>query len=262
MTTEPTTDRSTTDEAASTTDPGAATGPVDGAAAAPVDTAKPKVTRARVKTSGAAPRGRAKATSKPGNAAKSSKAATATPSAVELPPATALVPVPMALSETGAVRADRVEIIQGGAERVEAATVSVNQGGIGSADARTIDVRQGGIGRASATDIAVSQGSIGYARGERVSLEMGAVGAAIGDEVRVTQSMSGFVGAQGEATVDQSLVSTLIADRVTIRQPSAVLLLIARQVDGTVRPLLDWRGALAAGAVAGIVMGLLRLGRR
>jgi hypothetical protein len=168
----------------------------------------------------------------------------------------------MALGETGTVRADRIEISQGGAERVEATTVSITQGGIGSADARTIDVRQGGIGRASATDIAVSAGSIGFARGERVSVEMGALGAAMADEVRVTQSMSAIVAAQGEATVDQSLVSTLIADRVTIRQPSAVLLLIARQVDGTVRPLLDWRGALAAGAVAGIVIGLLRFGRR
>ena len=89
-----------------------------------------------------------------------------------------------------------------------------------------------------------------------------AVGAAIGDDVRVTQSTSGFVAARGEATVDQSLVGTLIGDRVTIRQPSAVFLLIARQVDGTVRPLLDWRGALAAGAVVGAVIGLFRLRRR
>lgn len=226
------------------------------------ETAAPKVTRARVKTSGAAPRGRGKPATKTEAVSKPTTKAAAGPPAATLKPAAPLVPVPMALSETGIVRADRIEISQGGAERVEATSVSITQGGIGSADARTIDIRQGGIGRASATDIAVSQGSIGYARGERVSVEMGAVGAAIGDEVRVTQAMSGFVAAQGEATVDQSLVSTLIADRVTIRQPSAVLLLIARQVDGTVRPLLDWRGALAAGAVAGIVIGLLRFGRR
>jgi hypothetical protein len=160
------------------------------------------------------------------------------------------------------VRADRVEITQGGADRVEATSVSVTQGGLGKADARTVDVRQGGIGRAHATDIAVSSGSIGFAQGGRVSLEMGAVGAAVGDEVRVTQVVAGFVAARGEATVDQSLVSTLIGDRVTIRRPSAVLVLIARQVDGTVRPLLDWRGAVAAGVAVAIVLGLLRLGRR
>ena len=247
MTIEPTTDRPTPADGESTTD----------------EAPKPKVTRARVKTSGAAPRGRPKAATKTGTAPKqAAKAAATAPPAATLKPASPLVPVPMALSETGTVRADRIEISQGGAERVEATTVSVTQGGIGSADARTIDVHQGGIGRANATDIAVSAGSIGFARGERVSVEMGAVGAAMADEVRVTQSMSAIVAAQGEATVDQSLVSTLIADRVTMRQPSAVLLLIARQVDGTVRPLLDWRGALAAGAVAGIVIALLRFGRR
>ena len=44
--------------------------------------------------------------------------------------------------------------------------------------------------------------------------------------------------------------------------PSAVLLRIAGRVDGSVRPLLDWRGGLAAGVVAGIVIGLVRVGRR
>lgn len=162
----------------------------------------------------------------------------------------------------GTVRANRVEIAPGGADRVEASSVSVSQGGIGTAVATSVDVRQGGIGQASATDIALSQGAIGFARGDRVSLEMGAIGAVIGDEVRVTQAISNLVAGRGEVTVDQSLVSTLIGYRVTIRQPSAVLLLIAGRVDGSVRPLLDWRGGLAAGAAAGLVIGLLRAGRR
>lgn len=196
---------------------------------------KPKVIPARVTTSGAAPRGRPKAAGK-------------------TPPAEPNAP--------GIVRADRLEITQGGVDRVEATSVSIIQGGIANAAARTIDIRQGGIGRAKATDIAVSAGSIAIARGERVSIEMGGVVAAIGDDVRVTQSMSGFVAARGETTVDQSLVGTLIGDRVTIRQPSAVLVLIARQVDGAVRPLLDWRGVAALGAAVGVVIGLFRIGRR
>jgi len=167
-----------------------------------------------------------------------------------------------AASPPDTIRADRVEISQGGAERVEATSVSIMQGGVGTAVATTVDVRQGGIGQASATDIALSQGAIGFARGERVSLEMGAIGAAVGDDVRVTQAMANIVAARGDVTVDQSLVSTLIGYRVTIRQPSAVLLIIAGKVDGSVRPLLDWRGGLAAGAAAGLVIGLLRAGRR
>ncbi|MGH2474093.1 MAG: hypothetical protein ACRDIL_02420 [Candidatus Limnocylindrales bacterium] len=125
-----------------------------------------------------------------------------------------------------------------------------------------IEIRQGGIGRAHAEDIAVSNGGIGFARGGRVSLEMGAIGAAVAEgEARVTQSLAGIV-AGNDTMVDQSLVNTLVARRVTIRQPSAILLLVAGRVDGTVRPLLDWRGALAAGAAAGLVMGLLRRARR
>jgi hypothetical protein len=249
MTIEPTIDGSTTGDS----DPEAATTAGDAAPDAG-DASQPKVVRAHAKTSGRAPRSRSKASTPP-----ATKPAL---KAVMLGPATAIVPALEADVDDTTVRADRVEISQGGADRVEATTVSITQGGIGTADARTIDVRQGGIGRASATDIAVSQGGIGFAQGERVTLEMGAIGVAIGDEVRVTQSTAGYVAARGDATVDQSLVSTLIADGVTFRQPSAVLVLIARQVDGTVRPLLDWRGALAAGAVAGILIGLLRRGRR
>jgi hypothetical protein len=240
-----------------------ATDPVDDATAeAPGGAPTSKVTRARATTSGVAPKGRPKSATGAEAAAAKREIQASAGTAVGPGRATAVVPGPDVAGTDDVVRADRVEIAQGGARRVEATTVTVAQGGIGSADARAIDVRQGGIGRASATDIAVSAGSIGFARGERVSIEMGALGAAVGDEIRVTQSMAGFVAAQGDATVDQSLVSTLIADRVTIRQPSAVLVLIARQVDGSVRPLLDWRGALAAGGAAGLVIGLLRRGRR
>jgi hypothetical protein len=100
------------------------------------------------------------------------------------------------------------------------------------------------------------------ARGSRVSVEMGAIGAIVGaDEARLTQGAVGFAAA-GEALIDQSIVNTLIAGRVTIRQPSAVVVLIAGRVDGSVRPLLDWRGALAAGAAAALILGILRRGRR
>jgi hypothetical protein len=37
--------------------------------------------------------------------------------------------------------------------------------------------------------------------------------------------------------------------------------LFARRVVGDVRVLLDWRGAIAFGAAAGFVMGLMRRGR-
>jgi hypothetical protein len=37
-----------------------------------------------------------------------------------------------------------------------------------------------------------------------------------------------------------------------------VVFLLARRVEGPVRALFDWRGAIAFGAVAGLVASLLR----
>jgi hypothetical protein len=49
---------------------------------------------------------------------------------------------------------------------------------------------------------------------------------------------------------------------VTISRPSAVLVMIALKVTGEVRPLLDWRGALAAGAAVALVSGVFKVLRQ
>jgi hypothetical protein len=168
---------------------------------------------------------------------------------------------PSAASDEEATRADRIEINQGGLRSAEASSISVRQGGMSIANADAIDIMQGGIGRAQATDIAVTQGGIGLAQGDKVSLDRGMVGATFGRETRLVQSMSNLV-VGSEATVDQSIVGTLVSGRVTVRQPSAIGVVIAGRVDGTIRPILDWRGAAAFGAVFALVLGIVRRARR
>jgi len=80
-------------------------------------------------------------------------------------------------------------------------------------------------------------------------------------ELDIAQGGAGSVLAQ-RVRIEQSFVRTLIAQQVEIHRPSAVLVLIAQRVSGDVRPLLDWRGALAMGAAFGIVAGLFGRGRR
>lgn len=136
-------------------------------------------------------------------------------------------------------------------------TVRMRQGGADVVSATNVDVSMGGIGRAQASDIAVSQGGIGLARAERVSVEMGGIGAAIGGEVRLTQGGAGVVLAR-EARVEQGFVRTLIANNVVAERTTGVLFLLAGRVDGNVRAVLDWRGALAFGAAFGLVTALFR----
>ena len=159
------------------------------------------------------------------------------------------------------VEATTVNITQGGAGEVEAESVTVAKGGIAAASAEDITVTQGGIGRAEADDIAVRMGAIGFARGERISVELGAIGVAIGSDVSVTQGFARTVVARN-AVVHQGGARTIVAGNVTLEGRSNTVLLVARKVEGDVRTLLDWRGALAVGAGLAIAAGLLRLGKR
>ncbi|HEX5590617.1 MAG TPA: hypothetical protein VFX65_10045 [Candidatus Limnocylindrales bacterium] len=127
--------------------------------------------------------------------------------------------------------------------------------------ADAVEVRQGAVGRIDATEVEVTQGAVGAIRAEHVLVQMGGVGAALGGEVSINQGGAGSVLAQN-VRIEQSFVRTLVGQHVEIHRPSAVLVLIAQRVSGDVRPLLDWRGALALGAVFGIAAGILGRGRR
>ena len=103
----------------------------------------------------------------------------------------------------------------------------------------------------------MSKGAIGLARGERVSVELGALGVGLGRDVRLTQGIArNLLG--GNVRVEQAAVGAVAAGRVTIERTTAVGILLAGRVDGSVRPFLDWRGALAFGAAFGLLLGILR----
>jgi hypothetical protein len=140
---------------------------------------------------------------------------------------------------------------------VSGETINVTQAGLQNVNATNIDIRQGGIGRAQATDIAISQGGIGLARGDRVSVELGGVGVALAGELHVTQGGIGSVLAR-DVRIEQSAVRMLVANEVHAERTTGVMVMIARRVDGNVRTLLDWRGALAFGAAFGVIVSLFR----
>jgi hypothetical protein len=124
-------------------------------------------------------------------------------------------------------------------------------------DDRRLMIQQGGIGAAKAAEVSVSQGGIGALQAEQVSVEMGAVGAAMTNELRVHQGMVGAVLAR-DARFEQAGVRALVANRVHFGPNSGAGVVLAAHVDGDVRTLFDWRGALAFGAAAGLVLGVLR----
>ncbi|MFL5677586.1 MAG: hypothetical protein ACJ77X_08135 [Chloroflexota bacterium] len=172
----------------------------------------------------------------------------------EAPPTAAeasdLVPAATAIPEN-------VTITNGGIDFAQATNVTVSQGGISRVEASRVDVRQGGIARADARDVTVSMGGIALAKADSVSTEMSGVALSVAGESTVTQSFVRTMFAK-EVQVDQGAVWNLAAGKVTFQRRGIAGVVIAGKVDGEVRALLDWRGALALGGVAAVLMAIAR----
>jgi hypothetical protein len=130
-----------------------------------------------------------------------------------------------------------------------------------SLSAERVEMRLSAVGRVEGSELQVAQGAIGAARADRVQIDRGALGAAMSGEVELSRSYARSILAR-QVQLDRAAARVIIAADVRADQ-SAAMFLIARKVDGNVKVLFDWRGALAFGAVAGLVFGIVaRLRRR
>jgi hypothetical protein len=125
------------------------------------------------------------------------------------------------------VEADEVHIQQAGINRVFAGVVEMDTGGAVTIDAETVSLSEsvGLVVRAEVLDANDCSGGVLVAR-----------------DMRLTNSRAGLA----------------IADHADLRDSSTVVLL-ARQVNGPVETVLDTRGAILAGLVAGVAAGLVWL---
>ena len=130
----------------------------------------------------------------------------------------------------------------------------------GALTAGDMNLRMGGVGALRADRVQVQLGGVGAAQATQVDVQLGGVGAVLAREAHVQIGTAGSIAAR-DAYVEQGLVRTLVAQRVTINRPTGVLVMIAQHVSGDVRPMIDWRGALAAGAAIGLGLVLSRIRR-
>jgi hypothetical protein len=124
-----------------------------------------------------------------------------------------------------------------------------------SIHADRVEMRLSAVGRVEGGELIVEQGAVGAARADRVSIDRGALGAAMAGNVELSRGYARSILAR-QVQLDRSAARIVIAADVRANQ-SAAMFLVARKVDGNVKVLFDWRGALAFGAVAGIVFALL-----
>jgi hypothetical protein len=128
-------------------------------------------------------------------------------------------------------------------------------------EADQLEFSRGAIGGVRAGDVAARQAVVGGIAAGHASVEMGAIGGIAAREATVQQGAVRGVFAQ-TVHVEQALVRSVVANRVETGPTTAILVAVARRIDGEAKVLLDWRGALALGAVLGAIYAAVRLLRR
>jgi hypothetical protein len=82
----------------------------------------------------------------------------------------------------------------------------------------------------------------------------------MGGEVNVTQGYLGPTLAR-DVRLDQAFARAVVAGNVSFGPRSGAFIVVAGRVEGSLRPILDWRGGLALGAAFGLVAGVVRAAR-
>ena len=130
--------------------------------------------------------------------------------------------------------------------------------------ANSIRLSQCGVGRIDASEAVVSDSGISQVYAETATLRDSVVGFVQANAVELAGSGSGMIVSQA-ATLANSRNGIVISRDVRGSQINAVLML-AGKVDGPVETLVDQRGLVLIGIVAGAVLGtvfsLFRLFKR
>ena len=136
---------------------------------------------------------------------------------------------PVRLDETnaGALNGHRPDGMNADGD-VRAENVTLTQGGARDIQAMTVSITQGGAAQVHAEQMSLSQGGAAIVRAQNFNVNEGGSAFAV------------------------------VSDHATINEGGNVLVLVAGQVSGDGRPLLDWRSALALAAGLVISWRLVR----
>ncbi len=103
----------------------------------------------------------------------------------------------------------------------------------------------------------VDQVSLANLTADHVEVNQGAIAHAQVQDLAVRQGAVALVESSAHVRLEQSAVGAVVGDRVELGAGAVAFVVVAREVRGDVKPIIDWRGALAFGAALGLVRLLL-----
>jgi hypothetical protein len=146
-------------------------------------------------------------------------------------------------SDVDFIEGEFINIKQSTIRAVEGGHIELQQVGALSIDGERVEVTQAAAGILSGTDVSLNQC-------------MSAVTAA--DTVSVNFSFSPVSISREQTSVNMSAIGFMGAKKIKAENTSAFLV-VANKVEGNITTLLDWKSALAFGAVCGGLWGFFSL---
>jgi len=147
---------------------------------------------------------------------------------------------------------------KGDFEFVEGEFINIKQSTIRAVEGGHIELQQVGALSIDAERADVTQGASVILRGNDVNLNQSISAVTAGDNVSVNFSFSPVTISREQITVNRSAVG-IMASRNIKSENTSSLLVLAHKFEGNITTLLDWRSALAFGAVFGGTLGFLSL---
>lgn len=141
---------------------------------------------------------------------------------------------------------------------VEAEFVTIRQSTVRSAEGGHVELQQVGALSIDGERVEVTQGASVLMRGTNLSLNQSIGILAAGSTTNLNFSFSPVSVSASETIANKSAIGVMAAREIKSDNNTAVLM-IGKHISGTVTTLLDWRSALALGAVAGGIFGLFSL---
>ncbi|HXX80002.1 MAG TPA: hypothetical protein VEI46_00505 [Thermodesulfovibrionales bacterium] len=146
-------------------------------------------------------------------------------------------------------------------ECIEAEFVNIKQSSIRAVEGGHVELQQVGALSIDGERVEMTQSASAITHGDDVDINQSMSVIAVGNTISLNYSFSPLSLTRDSAAVNRSAVGIIGAREVHAEHTSAIML-IAKKVEGEVTTILDWRSALALGAVVGGALGFLSLFRK
>lgn len=153
------------------------------------------------------------------------------------------------------------EITDESLDMVEAEFVNIKQSSVRSVEGGHVELHQVGALSIDGEKIELTKSAAAMVSGSDIYLNQGLSVVTSCNNANFNYAFSPITLSKDSAAVNKSAAGIIAAQEIKAENTSA-LLLLAKNIEGDVTTLFDWRSALALGAVAGGIWGLFSLFRK